>query len=351
MALVDCPEVCIGFQGLVDDGARTQVLDADIEAVGFIVMAPKSGDISDVHFYTATVTTGDTMLVSLQTVDVTDGNPDGTIDQSGTVVVGDGDDNVRKTVALGSNRTVTKGEYIAIVIEFDSFVAGNMQIRIGDDSYGREITYSKFRDTGSSWSALFARRPILLLEYSDGSFPYPVDCLPASPTQYSGLDSGDTPDEVALRFKLTGPMRLSGAEWFGDLANAALPELVIYEGTTALGTISNIDGDIKRNTSNGRYRGVFSSGVVLSAGTVYRLGLRPTTTATVGLHRLIVDSNDHLEATPGGKEFYTSTRVDQGAWDADLTTTQVAINLYFDQIDDGAGGGDTVVISRPRRII
>ncbi len=350
MALVDCPEICIGYQDLIDDGGRTITLDADGEKVGFIVMAPKSGDVSDIHFYTGNVTTGDTLKASLQDVDVTNGEPDETIDQSGTVVVADEDDNVRKTVALGSNRTVTKGEYIAVVIEFDSFVAGDLQIKYANLGNSRMLTYT-MEKIGGTWAHLFNRRPMLLLEYSDGSFPYPVDCLSGPLSQYTGLDSGDTPDEVALRFKLTGPMRLSGADWFGDLAAAALPELIIYEGTTALGTISNIDGDIKNSGSTARYRGVFSSGVVLSAGTVYRLGLRPTTTATVGLHRIIVDSNDHLESTPGGKEFYTSTRVDQGAWDTDLTTTQVAINLYFDQIDDGVGGGGTVVISRPRRII
>lgn len=336
MSLVNCPELRLGLVDLIADRTRGLLLDASGEKAAFCVAAPKSGNITKVHFYTRTVTTGDTLKVSLQDTSLTTGNPDETIDQSGTVVIADTDDNVIKSVTLDTARTVTQGDYLSVVIEFNSYVAGNLEIMANEYGGLPRDSYSNLK-TGGSW-AKQGRGPIVLLEYSDGSFPNVAGAVPGMMSQYANLDSGDTPDEIALRFKLPAPMRLSRVTWMGDMAAGSLPNLVLYEGTTALATIS-LDGDVSYSTVAALFgTKKFPTPYQCAKDTVYRLALKPTTTTTVGLHYIDVATNAHLESTPGGKEFYTSERTDGGSW-SDVTTRLPAIDLIFDQIDDGTGGG------------
>lgn len=111
------------------------LIDAAGEKVAIVFRAPKTGTLDRAEFKLDAVTQAPVsgLRVSFQDVGAADGNPDGTQDQFRTVPQGsisagawvvpglmtsDGTDG-------GTKRSVTKGDLIAFVVEFDSFAAGD----------------------------------------------------------------------------------------------------------------------------------------------------------------------------------------------------------------------------------
>src|SRR3989337_2191615 len=106
-------------------------LDAAGEKATTIFPIPADGNITKLGFRTATVTTGDTLKVGLYTVDAS-GDPTATAYKgmvAGTQAVLATEDNTYFNVTLGTQATsVVKSDKVALVIEYNSYVAGNMVI-------------------------------------------------------------------------------------------------------------------------------------------------------------------------------------------------------------------------------
>jgi hypothetical protein len=159
------------------------LLDAATEKYAMVFRAPKDGSIATIGFKLGVVTTGDTLRVSLQNVDPATGNPDGTADQSGTVVVASADDNTWKTAILGSARVVTLGELLCLVIDFNSFVAGNLEIQAiqaaaGGSRYGFQNSCYNTHQVGGSWTKSVSTLPCIDIAYNDGSRAHIIGNVP-----------------------------------------------------------------------------------------------------------------------------------------------------------------------------
>ena len=305
------------------------ILDASAEKAATIWRAGHSGAIRKIHFRTATVTTGDTMRVSLQDVDTSTGDPDGVADQSGTVVVAASDDSTWKTVTLGADRTVTRGDWLAAVIEFDSFVAGNMQIA---RNTGPVSLHGAYNDHFTAAWAKVSAHPVLAVEYSDALF-YP------QPGVHSGVVSStsfnvDTVsfDEYGMLFTLPFSASCCGLGFFSSLA--ADLDLVLYSGTTPLQSVS-WDSSIAIAAIQAREM-FFPASQTLSANTPYRVTIKPTTTSNVAIRHLDLFSAAARGQLPGGTVVQLTKRVDSGAW-TDVDTSRPLMWLLLDGIDAGGG--------------
>ncbi len=320
--------------------------------VGIVTRAPKSGTLDRVGFRTGAITTfpANGIRVSFQDM-ATDGNPDGTQDQYRDIAASPGA-NAWVTPGLmtsdgtdtGTKRSVTGGDRICIVIEqVNSADAWNMNISANvSHTRAEPLIYNldSFPDLhgGVSWAKQGGSYPILVFEYSDGSYETVSSgvTLPVLTWNTRTFNNGSTPDERALFFRFPVQVNVNGG-WVAIDRDAAV-DVVLYDsdGTSVLTTVS---GDASDRLGTAARIWVFSfPEQTLAANTDYRLSVKPTSASNVTIYDFDVNSNALLDAVEGGKDWYTSTRTDAGSW-TQTTTNRPLIGLRVSAIHDGAGGG------------
>ena len=325
-------------------GTTTFALTATGHKYAAIVRIPVTGNITTVSFMTGTVTTSDTLSVGLETVDATTGDPSGTA-YGGSVpgTVSGLATNTIYEVTLGTQASATAGDYVAIVIKYNSYVAGNLQIR-GMDNTATMPTGLPYNDLfTTAWVKDTDATPIVTLGYS-GSY-YDMGALGTRVPVSTTFSSSSTPDEIGNKFTLPWPVRVSMFVIWIDADGAV--DIVLYDsdGTTALATVS-IDDNIRGSANNARYVLPLASKVSLVKDTAYRLVVKPTTTTGVNIKEITAESIAMLDQLPGGRNCFRTSRTDAGAWTDTATTVQIyGLSMIFDQVDDGVGGGGVIFVS------
>lgn len=321
------------------------LIDAASEKAACIITVPKTGTIDKVAFRTGTVTTGDTVDVRLETVSAANGDPTGTLiaaNANGSQVIGAGDDDTWFTTSLTTGPSVTRGDVIAVVI-VNGGGGGNMNIsRLSSQMPSGSFPYTDL------FTASWAKSPncaVVALEYDDASYENVIGAYPysaiATTTTYN---SGSTPDEKGLKFRLPYPVRVIGF-WVGVDMIAGPTDMKLYDsdGSTVLETVS-LDNNIR--SSGGNHAQYFASSYILAKDTFYRLTCVPSTTSNVRLFEVEVDAVAVMDALEGGQNFHWSERTDAGAW-TDTTTKRPLAGLIIDQFDDGTGGAGGGLITHP----
>lgn len=315
------------------DTQNILLIDASGEKAAVIVRVPKTGTISKILLKTGPVTNSQTLRISLQTV--TNGEPSGT-DYGGSALGTQASPatNTTYVVSLGTAATATKGDLVAIVIEFDSTV-GDLAIRtvngLNQNTHGMSFPY------GIHFTASWTTNNIMLsaFEYSDGSYEsipgvYPLDLL-----TNVAYNSGSIPDERALRFDLLFSCRVAGFWFIADIDGNA--DIVLYEGTTLLQTKSFTPDERRFTTPRTIYNGLFDTPQPIAKDTEYFLSLKPTSGTNIGLNYFTVNTAAVMDAFSGGQQMHLGIRADAGAW-AKTTTTRPLMGLIIDQLNDGVGG-------------
>ncbi len=316
-----------------------ELIDASTEKEALVSLIPKTGTISKVGFLTRTVTTGATVDVRLETVDLATGDPTGTLlgtNSNGSQVIADADDNTWFTPALTTGVAVTEGDLFAAAIANAS--TGNMQI--ASVNFARDQTFpyaDSFIGAGPTWTKAQSGRPLCIsLEYDDGSYAVMDGIYPFSTLFNTTFNNTDTPDEVALKFKVPWPARITSVWVMLDLDAAA--DIILYDtdGTTVLLTASP-DPDVREATSQKQHFINFNGTANLTKDSFYRLAIKPTTTSDMTIRGFTADSVALMDSFDGGQNFHWSERTDAGAW-TDVTTKRPFIGLKLSAFDDGAGG-------------
>ena len=312
------------------------------------------GDITKIGFRPGTVVSagGSQIRVSLQTVSATAGPPgvpDETQDQTVDILLSALTSNTwHQSAALSANRTVTFGELLAVVFEFDaggrlgadSLVCGGL-----DSPDGATIHQPGVRlKTGGAWANL-AGIPNIALEFTDGVFgTFQGAFGPVSAFGSLNYNSGSALDEYALEFQVPWKCKVDGC-WLWAFPDASGDsEVILYDGTSAManGTRSLDNNSDWTNVSGMRHAEyLFDAEVELAANTTYRLAFKPTTANGVNLRYFDVATANHLQAHSGGTTFALTARVNAGAWDSPTTTRRPFMGLSFSSFDDGSGGGAT----------
>lgn len=313
-------------------------LDAQNEQCAAILDVPKTGAIRKVGFAVDQVTVSGAADVRIETISA--GLPTGTLWGTNT--------NVAHTVsatgwqvtsALTSDASVTRGDRIAVVIKNNSASA---DFRIENVSNGpwssSRYPYGAQDLGGAGWSKVSVT-PALYLEYSDASqeriIGVPVFINPGLAT----FNSGSAEDEIGNRMVLAYGCRTQGAWILADIEQTS--DVVLYEGTTQLASCT-LSPDERGATSVGLYYCLWDAAQELTASTVYRVVLKPsTTTPNTAIYTGSV-SSAQLALLPGGANVYKTGRADAGSW-SDDSSTITAIGLIIDQIDLGGGSGGAIV--------
>jgi len=335
-------------------GASTYALDAASEKAVVILQCPKAGTLDRFDFNIGTVTNSpeNGLRASFQGVSLTDGQNDGTIlgATSNAFVtyahtVGAG----WKSTNFGETVTVTRGQLIACVLDWaGAFTAGD-SVTLSHTApggplfglpYGIAVTGTK------NTTAL----PLIALHYTDG-YAFLGPTLPGvnlfTSVGVYHVDSA-TADEWGLAFAVPFPFRLNRVRVTITVTAGATFELLVYDGdgTTVLDTVTH-DGDVTAQAGTGVYDFVCSADVVGAANTVYRVTIRPTTTNTVNLQYVGFASVDLMDTMEGGRNFYMTSRLDQGGAWTDYnagTFRRPRMALHLTAFDDAvsAGGGGSI---------
>lgn len=285
--------------------------------------------ISTVSFLPGTVVSagGSSIDLSLQDTSLTVGpplQPDETKDQTSNFALNTLSSNTWASKTLGSNRTIQQGELLSVVWEFD---AGG---RLGADSLiinglsaitnttlGSAASTLK---TGGTWGEDPTMSNVIFTA-TDGTIGTLSESAPCSSASSITINSGSaTQDEIAIGVQYPFTCKLSGVFFNISLAAGTSDvEIILYDGTTALNT-TTLDGNVFNVAASDRLCFVlFTSNVILNANTLYRIGIRPTTTNNITLRYFDVNDANHLNFWLG-KNFHYWTRIDQGAWGGEVTT-------------------------------
>lgn len=212
--------------------AVSAVMDATGEKLAYVnVSVPRSGTITKVGIRLGTVTEEDTLSVSLQTVG-TDGKPSGSnygSSTAGTVTFADTDDNTTQEVTLGTPATAVVGNVIAVVIAWNSYADGNLQINSAGSGGGNvNVIPTTYHNSGAGYVRT-SGSPMLYLYYSDdgGEYRIPLGCIPPCAIAQLAIQSDTTPDEVSMKFTAPFDMRLNGVMW-GALSEAGSTATVTF---------------------------------------------------------------------------------------------------------------------------
>ena len=193
-------------------------MDASGEDVAYVVSIPKTGTITKIGLRLGTVTEEDTLSVAIQTLG-TDGKPSGSnygSSTAGTVAFADTDDNTSQEVTLGTSASAVAGNLVAVVISWNSYTDGNLQINNGGSGGGNTNSLAAvYHDSGAGFSRVTSAIPMLYLYYSDsgGEYRIPFGCLPPCNINYISFQSDTSPDEVAMKFTAPFAMRVTGTMW------------------------------------------------------------------------------------------------------------------------------------------
>jgi len=281
-------------------------------------------DIESVSFKTGTIvaTSNSVLEMSLQNVSLTSGppqQPDEVQDQVSTFNINTLTSDTWTTKTLSSNRTVAHGELMAVVWDFNAGGRlGSDVLRISSLGVSSNPGYNLVTQKAASYSAISSVSNIIFTA-SDGtlgSLAYGFNCNSVTTIPFN-VDTLVN-DEIATGVKYGCGVKLSGVQVFINIAAGANFDIILYNGTTALSTVS-VDANNYRGTGNPYLViALFSSLQELAADTLYRIAVKPTTTNNVTLNAYDVTQAGELDFMLG-EDFHYWSRLDGGAWDNENT--------------------------------
>jgi hypothetical protein len=185
--------------------------------------------------------------------------------------------------------------------------------------------------------------PNIIVGFSDGTFGTLAEAFPCSAVNTHNVTSATTPDEVALKFRVPTARSVIGGH-IPIATNAAGRDfdMVLYEGTTALKTLS-FDSETLNTTPAVHRQFFFASETDMVTGVDYYFAMKPTQTGNVTTYSFDVANANHFQAHAGGTDWCWADRVDAGAW-SPTTTRRPFAGIITSRLHDGAGGGGQRVI-------
>lgn len=341
------PRPLLGSQFLAF--ATTLVLDAADEKAGFLIHAPRTGNVRKIRWRTGTVTTGATLDVRLETIDAATGFPSGTLfgtNTNASQVVASTDDNTTFLTQLTADAAVTQGDLLGVAIVNPSASPGNMVISAV--RWDQPMTAGDFPQCAlftASWATVGNIAPVVALEYDDGSYAYVEWCHPVTAINSVTFANSSTPDVRGLRFKVPFPCKASRFWVYADADGDFDVKLLDSDGVTALATVS-VDKDVPgAATAAGQYFRPFPADITLVKDTFYRLVIEPTSATSLTVYDVDVPTAAVMDALEGGQNWhYTSAKdpANEASW-TQVLTKRPFMGVKFSAFDDGVGGGGGLV--------
>jgi hypothetical protein len=235
----------------------------------------------------------------------------------------------------GAKRSVTRGDMLAVVIEFVSFNSGdNLQIAMFAPSQANALYNRAYGDDFvGSWTKYNARSLVMALKYSDGTYAFVESAGPYASFVTNAFNSGSSPNERALYFSLPVPVRVSGAWVRTNQGSTGDYTVTLYDsdGVTSLASVA-VDASQLAVLSGLNVFCLFTNDATLQPNTFYRLAIKPTTGNNVSIYDFTVNAAAIMDAVEGGQNFRASERTGAGAW-SQTPTRRPFMGLLVTELD------------------
>ena len=340
-ALVNGPPFSLVQAGVSVNG----LMDASAEKVGFIGRVNWAGTgsskaIRRVVTRLGAVTAGTaTFRVSLQDVDTSAGPPgvpDGTPDQTWTTATsGLTANTVLETGDLSADRTVSRGDLVAVVFDYSAFTSGasvivNTLPAPFANAFPSAVLYT------ASWAALANTLPEVAFIFSDGTRgTLEGSCLISNTsaadynnatTSTASLDSGD---ERGTKWVPTRPGSITALQGVIRVAGATSDfELCLYRDTTLLETVVVEANMVVASGTYAWFRVPLDTAVRFSASENIYLTVKPTTANNVRIMAIDFHAAGDLAFVFTGAAVSWAERADAGSRDVN-TGASLRVTALF----------------------
>lgn len=342
MSLVDVPPFFFPgvMQGLtnIPSFATAATLDAAGEYIALIFQAKEDMVISHVGWRTGTVAGSPTCDTRIETVGA-DGIPTGTLWAANTnIISGTLVSNTWTLHALTASATIARGDFFAVKIVYNSGTSLIMQRVTGIVGiYNSNIAYTVTNTTGSAVKAASSQNANIALGSSTTTFYSMPKSLPMTTVGTSTFNNtGD--ERRGLRFQVPFSGRCAGVAWFNS-SSVGDANIVIYDDAGSVLASKALEGDQSANANTHTTTIIFDTPVTLSPSTWYRAALEPTSATNVSMYPLTLPSANYLGAWPHKENAHYTTYTTAGGWVDSATNILPLLDILFDRLDDGAGGG------------
>jgi hypothetical protein len=317
-------------------------MNANGERVFLVWRVPRAGNIDKFAAVIAAVGNApdNGLRFSFQNVDSV-GEADGTVDQFATVASGSVVTGWLDPGTFDSSRTVARGDWVALVLDFPTFVAGDDVIVQGISAATNQ---SQMPYTDIATGRQTQIQAMFVVHYDDGEWVAVADHnVPALTSTGLSIDSGTNPDQMGLAFTL--PFKATLDKVFFNVTYQAAGcdfDVILYDSVdTVLATLS-WDGDYNAGASGRVGEFILENPVELDVGSLYRIILKPTTANNIQLAYSTFHANG-FGCCIGGTGFYMTTKDGASAWvdynDAGDGYRKPYIFLGLSQLSDDVGGG------------
>lgn len=335
-------------------GFANFTLDQATDALEVIFQAAEAVTISRLGFrYGVRTGTPPTFQISLQGVDGS-GFPDGVIKGGGspasatfTPPASAAWDSTWQWITLANSYVSTRGELLSMVIARSSGTIDGSN----NSSFSQEAAYALAQGqfpypitNNNGTRTKLLRMPVFGYGSVGTAYGRPVQA-----TMLTTINSGTTPDEYGLRFKLEAGWGTScqvvGVRTSLAITAGSSYKAVLYDGTTVLQDVT-MDSDHVASNPNAAVQIFFDEASLstLVFGNVYRIAIQPQTAGSHNVYGFSVAANADLAAYPGGIEFYGTQRTDAGAW-TDVDTDRPFMMPIMADWTAAAAGGPVRVLS------
>lgn len=326
--------------------SSTQVMiAASTNEVSIIFDAPKTGNVTKVHWRTATVSSGSTVLdcrlETRATTGLASGSLVGTNTNGASPTIEATSDNIWVTITLTAAAALTQGTAYAFRLDVTSGSPAALGIGMVVDAGMLGMAYA-IEDSTHVTSV----GPVLVLEYDDGTVCCPPGCYPYATMPSYTFNSSSTPDVRGNKFTLAAPHKAVGAWVWVDGDGEYVIELINSDGVTVLATATLADANYPPATGAFVIVKLFSSTVDLSAGVAYRLVVRPTSATSLTIYSATAATDALLQAFPWPAAMTTAKDpTGTGSW-TDSTAESVFMGLVLAGSDTGGGSGGSMGIAQ-----
>jgi hypothetical protein len=284
-----------------------------------------------------------TLQVSIRDVDLANGPPgrdDGGVDQSVNHTNPAADTNFTST--MSADRTsVAHGTLLAFVWEVTARTSGITSPLVcnaqGSSVFGHPLVCTFLASTWAATNNL----PLMTLVAADGTLGILAGGLPyvEAANAATAFHTGSAIDEYALAFTPEETCWAGAFHVFLQPAgNSTTFDIVLYEGTTALVTISIDPQTVEVNGSPLELIRCFAD-QKLTAGTTYYLAIKPTAGNPNTVTIWIMNPPSGEAHLFGGVGCGAVGRADAGAWSAiDTSALLIKVSLGIVACDDGGAG-------------
>lgn len=240
--------------------------------------------------------------------------------------------------------TISRGTVFAILMDpvSGTWATGTeLGITPGLSAAGPNIqTPYSYGMTGSTFALNAVAAPNFLYRSSTTTYGYPYETITSL-----NINSGSTPDEVGMYFRL--PSGVCSTFQVSSVRIGMLPsgqdfDVILYDtnGTTVLQTVT-VDGNILNTTAHGVVEVEFSGTIAtLTAGSYYRLVVRPATATNMGAFQYYTfrTDNDKTAFLNNAADVQYTSRTNAGAW-TENTNQIMTMQAVITAMDPGTSSG------------